>query len=985
MKWNKIKQIIKIFLKAPGKLKMIRKSLIVLMKEGIPGLKRGIKSKIDSYNRMSTIYVNENKAQQFFNDQQNQFAIDSIKQSIERFIKKPLISIIMPTYNSPLKWLRLAIESVVRQIYENWELCIVDNGSMETGVYDILNEYAKKYPKRIKVKFLSKNMGISFASNIALDMANGSYIALLDHDDELTPDALFWVANEINRFPDVDFIYSDECKIDDTEERRLFHFFFKPDWSPEFLMNCMYTGHLTVYRTSIVKEVGAFRSEYDFSQDYDLALRISEKAKSIRHIERILYLWRSVPGSAAQGGKPWARLSNLNALHDAMRRRNVSSYIIPLPYANRIRRLSSITEKVSIIIPSDSMANLTESINILLIKTSYPNYEIVIVTNSILIEKLKTQWKPFQNISYVNYDKPFNFSDKCNEGAKFASGEIIVFLNDDVYPRDDCWLWNLIEYLYIDNVGAVSPKLVYENGIIQYAGMFVGAPGFIGTSYSGYQENELDEYNTLHRLVRNVTIFSGACFAIKSKLFTELGGFDSDNTPNGHSDVDLSFRIKEKGLRIVYTPYTTLVHKGNHSWHDVDKCKKPDIYLMKRWADYLTSDPFFTNSMKKFIYRDFPYEWHFYGKKIDTKLKRNILLISHEMSLTGAPMVLLYLARIIRQNGDYPVIISPIDGEMRQVLFNEGFHVIIDQNLYCNDILFKKFANNFDFIIANTLLSLPVVIQLCEMRIFWWIHEGYYALSNYIKVNKEFFSDIQKLRDNTNLQVLYVSEYSKNIFEKKLGLKRNKVLPFGLPDERYIGIEGEHSNIQFIMIGSIEPRKGQDILINAITHLPEATREKASFHIIGNVLNQKYYDNITTYSFNIKELYIEGALPHDEVIKRIAVSDIVIAPSRDDPFPVTLCEAMMCAKPCISSNMVGISYYIKSKNCGWVFDINKPEELTEIMNNIISGNAKLREMGENARKAYEENFTMEKFSTHVEELFLLAEKDDIKSSSIKKE
>lgn len=976
---KKIGQTVIIFVKSPGRLRMIRKGLTALMKEGVPGLKRSINSKISSYNQLSIIGLYEERSQQFFIDQQNQFPLESIQQSIEQFIKKPLISILIPTYNTPATWLRLAIDSVIRQIYENWELCIVDNGSTEAHVFDILNEYTKKYPTKIKIRFLTKNIGISAASNIALEMANGSYIALLDHDDELTPDALYWVANEINRFPDVDFLYSDECKIDDTEKRKLFHFFFKPDWSPELLINCMYTGHLTVYRTSIVKEVGAFRPEYDFSQDYDLALRISEKTSSIRHIERILYLWRSIPGSAAQDGKPWARVSNLDALNDAMKRRNINSYIIPVPYANRIRIRSSITEKVSIIIPSDSLVNLTEFMNTLLINTSYPNYEIIIVTNSVLIEKLKIQWKPFQNIVFVSYDKPFNFSDKCNEGAKAASGTVFIFLNDDIYPRDECWLWNLIEYLYIENVGAVSPKLVYENRTIQYAGMFVGAPGFIGTSYSGYQENELDEYMTLHRLVRNVTILSGACFAIRSRLFAEFGGFDADNTPNGHSDVDLSFRLKEKGLRIVYTPYSTLVHKGNHSWHDTDKCKKPDIYLMKRWATYLTQDPFFTDSMKKFIYRDFTYAWHFYGKKIEAKSKRNVLLVSHELSLTGAPMVLLYLARIIRQNGDYPVVFSPIDGPIRQMLFNEGFHVIIDQNLYGNDILFKKFAINFDFIIANTLLSLPVIVQLHEMRIFWWIHEGIYALNQYIKMNNNFSSNLKSLNNNANLQILCVSEYSKKIIKEQVGLKCNTILTFGIPDERHNNkIETEHSNIRFIMAGSIEPRKGQDILINAITQLPETIRAKARFCIIGKALDQEYYTSVVATSSNIKEIIIEDTLPHDELIKRIEDSDVMIAPSRDDPFSIVLCEAMMCAKPCISSNMVGISSYISSENCGWVFDTNKPEELTEIMKNIISGNANLREIGRNARKAYEKHFTMERFSKNIEELMLLSEKDKSK-------
>ncbi|SLM19237.1 conserved hypothetical protein [uncultured spirochete] len=961
MNFASIRQTISIFIKSPGKFRIVRKGISALVKEGIPGLKKGIKGKIDFYERLSSVHTDEAKVQQFFYSQQNQFSKNSMGEMETHFKDSPLISIIMPTYNTSERCLRLAIESVIRQIYENWELCIVDNGSSKSEVYNVLESYSKKDPTRIKVKFLSINTGISTASNIALEMASGSYVALLDHDDELTPDALFWVVKEINDFPESDFIYSDECKIDNTEERKLFHFFFKPEWSPELLLNGMYTGHLTVYRTSVINEAGAFRSKYDFSQDYDLALRISEKAKTIRHIERILYLWRSVPGSAAQDGKPWARISNLDALKDTMKRRNIDSYILPYPYTNRVKIRRATNAKVSIIIPSDSLRNLYDSINSLLAKTAYVNYEIVIVTNSVLIEKLKEQWRPFQHIIFVPYNKNFNFSDKCNEGAKHAFGKILVFLNDDVFPRDESWIENLIEYLYLQDIGAVSPKLIYEDGIIQYAGMFVGAPGFVGTAYSGYYENEVDEFNTLHRWVRDVSILSGACFAIKKSIFDELGGFDPDNTPNGHSDVDLSFRVREKGLRIVYTPYVILIHKGNHSWHEADKCTRPDIYLMKRWADYLISDPYFTNSMKKFIYRDFPYEFKFFGKRIKEKSKRNILLVSHEMSETGAPLVLLYLARIIRGNGDYPVFVSPIDGVMRRNLYNEGFHVIINQNIYGNDLLFKKFAENFDLIIANTLLSLPVVRQLSGMRIVWWLHEGEFALNNYVEINKNVISDMKNLGNNSNLQILCVSEYSKEIFTKRVGFNCDQIFAFGIPDRRPDLRKKQHSDIRFIMAGSIEKRKGQDIFVTAIAQIPVVIRRNARFVIIGNSLDAQYYQDLIVKTADIDEIVVENALPHLKLMKEFEDSDVIICPSRDEPFSITLLEGMMLSKACICSNKTGIANYIKSEDCGWVFDVNTPEELTEIMNNIIMGKENLEEKGKNGRKVYEENFTMECF------------------------
>lgn len=227
-----------------------------------------------------------------------------------------------------------------RAILYELELCVVNDCSPSTDQKDLLLRMAASDP-RIKVRRLEKNGGISAASNAAFEMAEGEYIALLDHDDELTPDALFRVVEAINAQPDADFIYSDECKIDDTPDRRLFHFILKPDWSPEIMFNGMITGHLTVYSKELVENVGGFRSEYDFSQDYDLALRASEVAERIVHIERILYLWRSIPGSAASGGKDFARESNIAALNDAMRRRGIPGEASPLPNAKLLPRISA--------------------------------------------------------------------------------------------------------------------------------------------------------------------------------------------------------------------------------------------------------------------------------------------------------------------------------------------------------------------------------------------------------------------------------------------------------------------------------------------------------------------------------------------------------------------------------------------------------------------------------------------------------------------
>ena len=260
-----------------------------------------------------------------FENQQKESAELNIQLEINNFKHKPLISVIMPLYNSPAKWFDAAIASLQAQTYTNWELCAVDDGSKNKEAIEILKRMTTQDSrKRLHVMF--KNSGISAASNKALEMARGEYVALMDHDDELTSDAFFWVVKEINDHPDSDFIYSDECKVDCIKGVK-YDYVFKPDWSPTLLLSHMYTGHLTVYKTKTVKEAGGFRSKYDFSQDYDLALRMSAISKNVRHVERILYLWRTVPGSAAGGDKDYARKSNMAAVRDWYNRNNIEAAI----------------------------------------------------------------------------------------------------------------------------------------------------------------------------------------------------------------------------------------------------------------------------------------------------------------------------------------------------------------------------------------------------------------------------------------------------------------------------------------------------------------------------------------------------------------------------------------------------------------------------------------------------------------------------------
>ena len=462
------------------------------------------------------------------------------------------------------------------------------------------------------------------------------------------------LARAISGSPAAEIIYSDE---DRWSEKGVRHTpFFKPEWSPEFLYSCMYLGHLTVYRRDLIEGLGGFRPEFDLSQDYDFALRATERAQQVCHVPGVLYHWREHPLSGSTGGKPDARRTNLAALAEAMERRGLAAEIIEYPTANRVRLKIPEWPKVSIIVPTDSAERSRVCMEQLPRMTSYPNYEIVIVTNTGLADLLEVTAPKDSFFRFVRYDKPFNFSEKCNAGAQAATGERLIFFNDDVESSQRGWIQDLIEPLENPEVGAVAPKLVYGTGKIQHAGLVTGVRGLVGTACHEWPADST-EYTNLAQSMRDVSALSAACLAIRRRDFFRIGEFDALNTPINHSDFDLCFKVREAGLRCVYTPFVAMTHRGHVSIREAEQEKrlshdKAAIYLLSRWGGYTCHDPYFPDNMRDWLYRDSPTPIRMFGRneeRLATQL--DLLFISHDLSLSGAPMILmLHLARWCRAN-----------------------------------------------------------------------------------------------------------------------------------------------------------------------------------------------------------------------------------------------------------------------------------------------------------------------------------------------
>lgn len=478
------------------------------------------------------------------------------------FAHRPKISILMPVYNVPSEWLRRAVASVEAQSYGNWELCIVDDASTSADTRDALGRI---HGPRITIRWLKQNCGIAAATNATLKLATGEYIGLLDHDDELTPDALYEVVAAINAH-DPDLIYSDEDFLDLEGRRANPH--FKPDFSPDLLLSHNYVTHFVVLRRALFERIGGFDSRYDGAQDYDLVLRATEATAAIHHIPKILYHWRMSAASTSfdADSKPGAQAASRRALTDALARRGVRAEVLDanLPHFFRVRRAIEDEPLVSILIPfKDQPELLKQCIGSVLERSTWRNYEIVGVSNNSVRSETFALMAELAardaRVRFEEYDVPFNFSRIVNHAAARARGAHLVLLNNDIEVISWDWLEAMLEHSQRPEVGAVGAKLYYPDDTVQHAGIIVGLGGYAAHSHKHFRNDAFGYINRLN-VIQNLSAMTGACLMVKKALYQALGGLDEDQFGVAYNDVDFCLRAREQGLFNVFTPYAELYH-----------------------------------------------------------------------------------------------------------------------------------------------------------------------------------------------------------------------------------------------------------------------------------------------------------------------------------------------------------------------------------------------------------------------------------------
>ncbi|WP_426441677.1 glycosyltransferase family 2 protein [Bradyrhizobium genosp. P] len=540
----------------------------------------------------------------------------AIARHIEKFEYRPLISVVMPTYETPHWALREAIDSVRGQLYPNWELCVADDASPSPHVIQILRSAALE-DRRIKWMEREENGNISTATNSALSLASGEFVALMDHDDIIAPHALYEVAVALNNNPSLDVIYSDEDQIDRKGRRHSPH--FKTSWNIELLLGYNMISHLGVYRRALVERLGGFRTGFEGSQDYDLALRCVDatSADRIHHIPSVLYHWRRDYGSDSFSERRLKLCSDAaqRAIGEHLHRRGEAGVVGPhptLPQWSRVSRPVPLPAPlVSLIVPMRDRADLLERcVRGLLDHTDYPNVEVIMVDHegkSPDAHRLLEQLRSDTRVRSVPCMGMFNYSAFNNIAVAQSRGSIVGLIDSKIQVINANWLAEMVSLATLPGLGAVGAKLLYPDDMVQHGGIVLGL-GAVASHLGNRLPRQARGYFGRNQLTSSVSAVTAACLIVKKLVYEEVGGLDDKHLPAVFNDVDFCLRVSERGYRNIWTPHAELYHHGSSSRSfDIpsDQFQAEIEYMRGRWTNELKSDPFYNDNFSLSLGRDF--------------------------------------------------------------------------------------------------------------------------------------------------------------------------------------------------------------------------------------------------------------------------------------------------------------------------------------------------------------------------------------------
>lgn len=901
---------------------------------------------------------------------------DDLRRRIVAAGVSPKISVVMPVYNPPLVYLDEAIASVRGQVYDNWELCIADDCSTDPAVNTALEQWAKRDP-RIKVTFRAVNGNISEATNSAAELATGDFLSFLDNDDVLTPDALGECALYLAANGTVDYLYSDDDKIDQAGKRYMPQ--FKPDWSPELLLSYMYMAHLIVVRKTLWEQVGGCRRGFEGSQDYDFALRATEKARKIGHLPLILYHWRAIPGSTASSGaaKPASFEAGRRAVQEALQRRGSTGQVAQPAWARRAglglfgHTFSDEGPAVTLIIPTKNNLDVLRRCIDSLSKTTYRNYRVLIVDNEsddpkTLAYLAALEPPRFRVLRVASRHGQFNFSHLNNQAVQACDTEYVLLLNNDTEVRDPGWLSQMMGYAQLPGVGAVGARLLYPNLRVQHAGIVHGLHhGLAGHAFKHALEEDAG-YLCYAKVARNYSGVTAACMLTPRQLYVEMGGLDEENFAVAYNDVDYCYRLVDRGRRCVYAPAAELLHHEGASRGFIDNPREAGNMRRK----YLQRvDPYYPAALALDDEQMQIRPIHRVAGPVRTL---RAVCVGNGLDLTGGPLHQLdVLARLKATGVLDPLVFAPADGPLRARFEALGIQVIAAEHPLADVLAGKRtyeqaiagFARwlqqeKADVVYGNTLEAFYGIeaARAAGIPSVWNVHESEPFTTYFARFGQAIAGEALACFQ-WPYRVIFVSEATRQAYRPLESRHNFTVIHNGLD---YAALQRAAAGLPraaararlnvaasdavILLLGTVCERKGQLDLAQALAHLPAEWHERVRVFIVG--------DRPSAYSRSVHQAV--QALPAalrarativretHEVLPYYRAADIFVCTSRVESFPRVILEAMACGVAIVTTPVWGIAEQVQPEVNGLFYTPGAIRELAAALVRLLESPA-LRE------------------------------------------
>ncbi len=848
----------------------------------------------------------------------------------------PKISIIMPVHDPPLQFLDRAIASVKAQVYEQWELCIADDCSANQEVRAALARWSAE-DRRIRVTYLERNVNISAATNAAAALGTGEFLLLLDHDDELTPDAVGEVALYLAEQPDADVVYSDDDKIDVAGRRYAPQ--FKPDWSPELLLSYMYLSHVLVIRRRLFEFCGGMREGFEGAQDYDLALRVTERTSAIGHIPKILYHWRALPGSTAFSGaaKPASLDAGQRVVADAFVRRGIAARVTQPNFAAKgnlgiyCHEFPDDGPTVTVVIPTKNQLSIVRNCIESLRATTYRNYEIVVIDNESDDPQTVAYLRalPHRVIRIGNPAGRFNFAAINNRAVQGLTSEFVLFLNNDTEVKAPQWLSQMVGYARMSGVGAVGAKLIFADGRIQHAGVVHGLyHGLAGPAFKLTPSWE-HGYLAYASVVRNYSAVTAACLLTPRRLFLEVGGFNEADFSVAYNDVDYCYRLVDQGYRCVYCPDAQLIHYEGYSRGFRDD---PDEVVAFKRMYKRRRDPWYSPHLS-LVDEGF----NLVPRTIAERRQKPIPTIMTALSLNceGAPWSQFELTReLVKRQVIQPIVFSPVDGPLRSLYEEQGIPVMVDRHPLWGVTTLKEYEEAVKAFSSKCLAWGAELVYANTLQTFYAIAAAHQAglpsvwnprESEPWQTYFDYLPDgaVQRAYDCFALpyRVVFVADATREAYNA-LNTRHNfTVIRNGLDrtrielacrewprDRARSSIGAQAGDMVILLLGTVCARKGQQDLVRAVAKFTPDLQERIRCYIVGDRPGD-YSSDLHALVKNLPSslrdrMHIVSETRQTAPYYRGA--DLFLCTSKLESYPRVVLEAMAYGLPIVTTPVFGI-------------------------------------------------------------------------------